>query len=167
MAGTASVRGPKAARVCVACGTRGASPSLWAGVRRTKGGGPWPGCGSRDGAGVLGYTALPRRCARVGQGHAVVGVWDAATAHPPRTAPAPAATPAKTRWLGGLRVKELATRGVQEVRKDDCLGWAVQLAYYLLFAVFPFFSLFDRPAGFSAHSQPAGGMSGVRVIFPD
>ena len=30
---------------------------------------------------------------------------------------------------------------MKEVREDDCLGWAAQLAYYLLFAVFPFFSL--------------------------
>ena len=36
------------------------------------------------------------------------------------------------------------------------LSWAAQLAYYLLFAVFPFFLFFDRPAGVSAHSQPDG-----------
>jgi uncharacterized BrkB/YihY/UPF0761 family membrane protein len=40
---------------------------------------------------------------------------------------------------------------MKEVREDDCLGWAAQLAYYLLFAVFPLFSLFDRPAGLSPH----------------
>ena len=74
----------------------------------------------------------------MGQGHAAVGVRDTATAHPP---PTPAATPTKTGFLGGLSVKELATRVVQEVREDDCLGWAAQLAYYLLFAVFPFWLL--------------------------
>jgi uncharacterized BrkB/YihY/UPF0761 family membrane protein len=39
---------------------------------------------------------------------------------------------------GGLRVTELAKRVVQEVREDNCLGQAAQLAYYLIFAVFPF-----------------------------
>jgi hypothetical protein len=85
------------------------------------------------GAGVLGYKAFHRGRASVGQGHAAVGVEDPATAHPPRTTPTPAASPAKRGFLGGLSVKELATRVVKEVREDDCLGWAAQLAYYLLF----------------------------------
>jgi uncharacterized BrkB/YihY/UPF0761 family membrane protein len=42
----------------------------------------------------------------------------------------------------------LVTRVVQEVRKDDCLGWAVQLVYYLLFAVFPFFLFLTALLGF-------------------
>jgi membrane protein len=33
----------------------------------------------------------------------------------------------------------LAKRVLQEVRQDDCLGRAAQLAYYLIFAIFPFF----------------------------
>ena len=100
------------------------------------------------GAGVLGYKALHRGHAPVGQGQAAVRVWDAATAHPPRMTSTPAATPTKAGWLGGLSVKELATRVVKEVREDDCLGWAAQLAYYLLFAVFPFFRDCSRATGF-------------------
>src|SRR4029453_5834253 len=42
-------------------------------------------------------------------------------------------------FLGGLRVTELARRVVHEIQKDDCLGRAAQLAYYFLFALFPFF----------------------------
>jgi membrane protein len=41
--------------------------------------------------------------------------------------------------LGGLRVQELARRVVREIQQDDCLGRAAQLAYYFLFALFPFF----------------------------
>src|SRR5262249_56973661 len=62
----------------------------------------------------------------------------AATARPPLTTPTPEATPTKPGFLGGLGIKELATRVVKEVQEDDCLGGAAQLAYYLLFAVFPF-----------------------------
>jgi virulence factor BrkB len=100
------------------------------------------------GVGVLGYKAFHRGRAPVGQGHAAVGMGDPATAHPPRTPPTPAASPAKRGFLGGLSVKELATRVVKEVREDDCLGWAAQLAYYLLFAVFPFFLFLTALLGF-------------------
>jgi membrane protein len=100
------------------------------------------------GAGVLGYKAFHRGRAPVGQEQAAVGVWDAPTAHPLRTTPAPAATPTKTGFLGGLSVKDLATRVMKEVREDDCLGWAAQLAYYLLFAVFPFFLFLTALLGF-------------------
>lgn len=41
-------------------------------------------------------------------------------------------------YLGGLSVTELLRRLVQKVQKDDCLGSAAQLAYYFLFALFPF-----------------------------
>ena len=37
---------------------------------------------------------------------------------------------------------------MKEVREDDCLGWAAQLAYYLLFAVFPFFLFVTALLGF-------------------
>jgi hypothetical protein len=84
------------------------------------------------GAGVLGYKAFHRGRAPVGQGHVAVGVWDAATAHPPPMTRTSAATPAQSGWLGGLSVKELASRVMKEVGEDDCLGWAAQLAYYLL-----------------------------------
>jgi membrane protein len=69
-------------------------------------------------------------------------------AHPPRTTPTPAASPAKRGFLGGLSVKELATRVMKEVREDDCLGWAAQLAYYLLFAVLPFLLFVTALLGF-------------------
>ena len=100
------------------------------------------------GAGVLGYKAFHRGRAPVGQGHVAVGVWDAATAHPPPMTRTSAATPAQSGWLGGLSVKELASRVMKEVREDDCLGWAAQLAYYLLFAVFPFFLFLTALLGF-------------------
>jgi membrane protein len=46
----------------------------------------------------------------------------------------------KEGWkLGGLSVKDLARRVVHEVQEDDCFGRAAQLAYYFLFALFPFF----------------------------
>lgn len=44
----------------------------------------------------------------------------------------------KRGFLGGLGITTLARRVVQEIRQDDCLGRAAQLAYYLIFAVFPF-----------------------------
>jgi membrane protein len=43
-----------------------------------------------------------------------------------------------TSWLGDLRVKDLGKRLVQIVRKGNCTGQAAQLAYYLIFATFPF-----------------------------
>jgi membrane protein len=90
------------------------------------------------GLGFVGYKTLHRGREQVGQGQVGVGMRRAATARPPLTPSTPAATPTKTAFLGGLSIKELATRVVREVREDDCLGGAAQLAYYLLFAVFPF-----------------------------
>lgn len=40
--------------------------------------------------------------------------------------------------LGGVGVGELARQLINEVRTDDCFGHAAQLAYYFLFAFFPF-----------------------------
>jgi len=40
--------------------------------------------------------------------------------------------------LGGLSVKELVQRVVAEIQSDNCLGQAAQLAYYAIFALFPF-----------------------------
>ena len=85
------------------------------------------------GLGFLGYKTLHKEHEPAGQGRA--GVRGVA---PALTAPTPEAAPTKSTFLGGLGIKELATRVVKEVREDDCLGWAAQLAYYLLFAVFPF-----------------------------
>ena len=48
--------------------------------------------------------------------------------------------PATQVWnLGGLGIKELGRRAIHEIQDDDCLGRAAQLAYYFLFALFPFF----------------------------
>ena len=66
-----------------------------------------------------------------------------------------ASTTGKARLSRRPQRQGLTTRVTKEVREDDCLGWAAQLAYYLMFAVF-LFALFDRPAGVSAHPQPAG-----------
>jgi uncharacterized BrkB/YihY/UPF0761 family membrane protein len=100
------------------------------------------------GMGILGYKALHREHVPVQQGQAEVGVRDAATAPPPRTTPRPADPPPQTGFLGGLSLKELATRVIKEVQEDDCLGSAAQLAYYLLFAVFPFFLFLTALLGF-------------------
>ena len=40
--------------------------------------------------------------------------------------------------LGGLSVKELIQRVLAEIQSDNCLGQAAQLAYYAIFALFPF-----------------------------
>src|SRR5262245_57987011 len=100
------------------------------------------------GMGVLGYKALHRGHAPVPQRPAEEGVWNTVVVHPPRPTPRPADTPPQTGFLGGLSIKELATRVIKEVREDDCLGWAAQLAYYLLFAVFPFFLFLTALLGF-------------------
>ena len=64
----------------------------------------------------------------------------------PRAAsPDPRASPWK---LGGLRVTELARRVMAEIRDDDCLGRAAQLAYYFLFALFPFFLFLTTLLGY-------------------
>src|SRR5262249_20518078 len=90
------------------------------------------------GLGFLGYKALHKEREPVGKEQAGTGVRGVATAHPPLTMPAPGVTPTKPAFLGGLGMTKLANRVVKEVLEDDCLGGAAQLAYYLLFAVFPF-----------------------------
>jgi membrane protein len=65
---------------------------------------------------------------------------------PPRAAP-PDSRPSA--WaLGGLGVTELGRRVLAEVRDDDCLGRAAQLAYYFLFALFPFFLFLTTLLGY-------------------
>jgi membrane protein len=74
-----------------------------------------------------------------------------AVAPPMPEGPARAAPPHSRRspWqLGGLRVTELARRVVAEIRDDDCLGRAAQLAYYFLFALFPFFLFLTTLLGY-------------------
>ena len=50
--------------------------------------------------------------------------------------------------LGGLGVTELGRRVIAEIRDDDCLGRAAQLAYYFLFALFPFFLFLTTLLGY-------------------
>jgi membrane protein len=65
---------------------------------------------------------------------------------PPRAAlPDPRASPWK---LGGRGVTALARRVFAELQDDDCLGRAAQLAYYFLFALFPFFLFLTTLLGY-------------------
>ena len=61
------------------------------------------------------------------------------------TPPDPRPSPWK---LGGLGPKELARRVLHEIQKDECLGRAAQLAYYFLFALFPFFLFLTTLLGY-------------------
>ena len=62
----------------------------------------------------------------------------------------PAGTdPRPSAWkLGGMRVTELGRRVIAEIQGDDCLGRAAQLAYYILFALFPFFLFLTTLLGY-------------------
>jgi membrane protein len=69
-----------------------------------------------------------------------------APGEPPRAAP-PGSRPSA--WaLGGLGVTELGRRVIAEIRDDDCLSRAAQLAYYFLFALFPFFLFLTTLLGY-------------------
>jgi membrane protein len=50
--------------------------------------------------------------------------------------------------LGGMRLTELGRRVIAEIQDDDCLGRAAQLAYYFLFALFPFFLFLTTLLGY-------------------
>lgn len=50
--------------------------------------------------------------------------------------------------LGDLSYKELAKRVYQEITDDNCYGYAAQMAYYLLFALFPFFLFLTTLIGY-------------------
>jgi membrane protein len=71
---------------------------------------------------------------------------------PPAPGESTEATPPDPRpspWkLGGLGPKELARRAIHEIQKDECLGRAAQLAYYFLFALFPFFLFLTTLLGY-------------------
>jgi membrane protein len=67
---------------------------------------------------------------------------------PPGHAAAPPASRPSPWTLGGLGAKELARRVIAELRDDDCLGRAAQLAYYFLFALFPFFLFLTTLLGY-------------------
>jgi len=65
----------------------------------------------------------------------------------PRRAAPPESRPSA--WtFGGLGVTELGRRVLAEIRDDDCLGRAAQLAYYFLFALFPFFLFLTTLLGY-------------------
>jgi membrane protein len=65
---------------------------------------------------------------------------------PTRAAPP---DPRPSAWtFGGLSVTELGRRVIAEIRDDDCLGRAAQLAYYFLFALFPFFLFLTTLLGY-------------------
>jgi membrane protein len=113
--------------------------------------------------GLLGYASvrqarlLPRPSARAiatppmafpSAAHAMATIYDARRGPPAQAAApstpgeptkAPAPDPRPSPWkFGGLGAKELARRVMHEIQKDECLGRAAQLAYYFLFALFPF-----------------------------
>jgi membrane protein len=69
-----------------------------------------------------------------------------APGEPPRAAP-PESRPSPWQF-GGLGVTELGRRVLAEIRDDDCLGRAAQLAYYFLFALFPFFLFLTTLLGY-------------------
>jgi membrane protein len=100
------------------------------------------------GLGVLGYKAFHRERAPIGQRQAGVRVGEAPLARALLPTPTPAATLTQSGFLGGLSIRDLTTRVCKEVQEDDCLGWAAQLAYYLLFAVFPFMLFLTALLGF-------------------
>jgi membrane protein len=78
-------------------------------------------------------------------------------------------------FLGGLGAAELARRVGREIQQDEGLGRAAQLAYYFLFALFPFFlvlitllgylpipNLLDRFMDMLAHMLPGDALSLVQ-----
>ena len=50
--------------------------------------------------------------------------------------------------LRGLSLKELVRRVIAEVQDDNCAGYAAALAYYFLFALFPFFLFLTALLGY-------------------
>jgi membrane protein len=50
--------------------------------------------------------------------------------------------------LGGLSAKQLIRQLIHEIQDDDCFGRAAQLAYYFLFALFPFFLVLTTLLGY-------------------
>jgi membrane protein len=113
---------------------------------------------------VRSVQSLPQRAAvaprseRPSAALARPAVYDNPQPPPARAADPPApgeptkAAPSDSRasaWkLGGLSVTELGRRVIAEIRDDDCLGRAAQLAYYFLFALFPFFLFLTTLLGY-------------------
>jgi membrane protein len=87
----------------------------------------------------------------------MVAVYDPVHPPTPREAAPPQAAesvgttgePPPSPWkFGGLSVKELGRRVFHEIQGDDCFGRAAQLAYYFLFALFPFFLFLTTLLGY-------------------
>src|SRR5919108_250380 len=69
--------------------------------------------------------------------------------------------------FGGLGAKELGRRVMHEFQDDDCLGRAAQLAYYFLFALFPFFLFLTTLLGYLPIPDLLDRiMAGVRPPLP-
>ena len=101
-----------------------------------------PGDG-RDGS--LGYkrcTGDTRRCSRGKQRW----VWDAAAVRQPRPTPRPVDAPPQTGFLGGLRVKELATASSR--RSERTIPWGGLRSWPIICCLPSFRFLFDCTAGF-------------------
>jgi membrane protein len=90
------------------------------------------------GLGFLGYKALHSRRKAHRQEQARPGVVHGTQRMTTRSTPTPAGKRTKAPFLGGLSITELVRRVWREVQDDNCTGQAAQLAYYLIFAVFPF-----------------------------
>ena len=90
------------------------------------------------GLGFLGYKALHRGREAHRHRQAPKGVVAATQHRMTEATTTPTERQTKSTFLGGFSLKELGTRVWQEVRDDNCAGQAAQLAYYLIFAVFPF-----------------------------
>jgi membrane protein len=90
------------------------------------------------GLGFLGYKALHRGGAEERQRQTGAGGVADARKQTAMATTTPAKRTTKTPFLGGLSLMELGRRVWREIRDDNCTGQAAQLAYYLIFAVFPF-----------------------------
>jgi Virulence factor BrkB len=90
------------------------------------------------GLGFLGYKALHSRRKAHRQEQVRTGVVNDNQRMTTRVTPTPAGKRTKAPFLGGLSITELVRRVWREVQDDNGTGQAAQLAYYLMFAIFPF-----------------------------
>ena len=67
--------------------------------------------------------------------------------------------------LGGLSVKELARRVIYEIWDDKCFARAAQLAYYFLFALFPFLLFLTTLLGYLPVANPMETVMGFLTRF--
>ena len=71
--------------------------------------------------------------------------------------------------LGGLSIKELTRRVMNQMWSDKCFARAAQLAYYFLFALFPFLLFLSTLLGFLPVADPMDTVMGflTNFISPD